>query len=358
MWRRLKAWLFRAADYPDKGVAADRPYLDRLAANLNASPQAPNFDIEHFPTDGVLDFARVVPGSAQVVTGAPPGGEVGDWLQAEVEIDPAIDDRLKTRNLSVMLENNPANPRVDKVTVTANPRVVGAQFDAGEGRAVIDGGYLMKVRFNNPEPELSDGFISTLREKLGLGKPAVDDDAGQEPPAADEGGGEAEFSDEAFLSDPRTKALIAKFGGRISQLEEKVAASEETATRANALATEQALAAFSTGLKANGVPPWLVDVLAPVALGATQVKVAFTKDGGEVEFKDLDPAGAAKHVLEQFSGAVPMNRRLPADDTRQTADPDTQAAELAKQIKAEHPEFSIAKCQLLADERLQMTGGQ
>ncbi len=52
MWRRLKAWLFRGGDYPDKGVHADRPLLDRLVANLNSTSAgaAPKLDLEHGPT--------------------------------------------------------------------------------------------------------------------------------------------------------------------------------------------------------------------------------------------------------------------------------------------------------------------
>lgn len=189
MWRRLQAWLFRGGDYPDKGVHADRPLLDRLVANLNStsSAGAPKLDLEHGPTEAVLDFGRAVPGSARVVRGAPPGGEMGDWVVSDVEVDPAVDDRLQKRGLSVLLD--PDAGRIEKIAVTANPRVAGAQFDAGDGRVVIPGGHLMLKRFTageadqpTGEPELTEGFVARLRHALGLGQGGPQSEAAGDTP--------------------------------------------------------------------------------------------------------------------------------------------------------------------------------
>jgi len=367
VWRRLTAWLFRAGHYPDKGVNATRPLLDRLVTNLNSpSGAAPKLDLEHGPTEAVLDFGRVVPGSAAVVQGAPPGGQPGEWVVADVDIDPAVDDRLKTRGLSVLLNDQAG--RIEKIAVTANPRVQGAQFTSDE--TWIPGGELMLKRFDAgepgapTEPELTEGFLGKLRTALGLGQGGEASAAAGMPPAGEPGADPAGFSDEAFLADPRTQALMARFTGQIQTLTQQVQTTQQQAEAANALATQQALAAFSTELKSRGVPPWLVDVLAPVALGAPKVKVAFSEGTGEaatVVFRDLDAAGAVRHALEQFAGAVPMARLLPVDDQRE-ADPDAKAAALAQQIKAKNPAFSIFKCQELADQQLQaqvaMTGSK
>lgn len=370
MWRRLKAWLFRGGDYPDKGVHADRPLLDRLVANLNSTSAgaAPKLDLEHGPTEAVLDFGRAVPGSARVEHGAPPGGEQGDWVVSDVEVAPAVDDLLQKRGLSILLD--PDAGRIEKIAVTANPRVAGAQFDAGDGQVVIPGGHLMLKRFNQGEPgsttdpnepELSDGFIARLRTKLGLGDGGQASEGAGAPPADD---GQPQFSedDQAFLNDPRTKALTASFGSRLSAMEQQLAAAQQTAATAGSMALENGIKAFSAELLTKGAPPWMVEILAPFAVGATSAKVAFTSGTGEtatVAFKDLDFKAAALLALEKASNPERFTRLLPVDDTRE-ADPDQQAAELAKQIKQQHPEFSISHCQDLADQQLKgqtaMTG--
>ena len=99
-----QAWLFRADSYADKGVNADAALLDTLAANTNASPSAPPLDLEHGPTERVLPFGRLVPGSVRRVHGAPPGGQVGEWLVGTVSVNPDIDRHLAARGLSVLLD--------------------------------------------------------------------------------------------------------------------------------------------------------------------------------------------------------------------------------------------------------------
>jgi len=127
-WKQRDAWLFKGGDYPDKGVTADRSFLTGIAQRTNLLPSVP-MDLEHGPTESVLDFGRVVPGSLQVREGRPPGTAPelqGTWLVGRVAVDPYIDQQLKHRGLSVLL--NTAQGVISKLAVTQTPRVPGAAF--------------------------------------------------------------------------------------------------------------------------------------------------------------------------------------------------------------------------------------
>lgn len=372
-WRRLRAWLFREGRYPDKDVTADIGFLRAYAERTNAAAAPVPFDIEHGPTEGVLDFAKVEPGSLRVEYGKPPDApdhELGHWITGEVSIDPAVDERLKARGLSVYLDLN--NQRIEKVAVTKSPRVAGAAFaDDTQETLLMSGGLLggraFSAETDNPQGSQTEGTppdgdtpttdapagaISWLRGVLGLGTgeeaPASDLAlASAAQPAGNSPGQEAAISDQAYFSDPRTKALAALFESRIQAAEAKASAAL-SGTQA------QVIEAKTAEFTAAGIPPWIVNTLVPLAYGQPKVTVAFTDDNGQAATREVDASGACRHVLEGLRAArgVPMSRLLPADDRRDAGHAsfdDRVATEVRKRVAAMTAEGKTPNVALVQD---------
>lgn len=327
--KRIRAWLFRDGQYPDKDVpVADLAFLKRYADNTNAAQAPVPFDIEHGPTEGVLDFARVAPGSLRVEYGRPPGTpttEDGHWITADVDIDEAVDQRLKHRGLSVFLDL--AKHVIEKVAVTKSPRVASARFsDEGRTHLEFSGGQLMGVNTETPgqEPELSDGFVAGLRKRLGLDQ-AAETPAAVATPATTPATAPAFADDAAFANDPRTKALLS----RIEAVEQQAKAAETTATQTAEQARQSRIEAYSADLKRDGVPFHVVDLLAPVAEGVVKHTVAFSGEDGKTTTAELSAAESARRALETLRGSVPMELRVPADNDRHTT------ASFSQQVEGE-----------------------
>lgn len=308
-WTTRQAWLFQAGDYPDKGFRAGPDDLDRLIAGTQAADTAPHLDIEHYPTGGVLDFGAVMPSTLRRVTGAPPGGEHGEWIVGDVLVDRDVDRQLLARGLSVTL---PADlSRIAAVAVTASPRVAGAQFAEMEGgeaaadEAVMLGGYLMPDETTSvpavappevaPAPEPREGLLARL---LGRG-----------PVRLSEGDAEAVIIERIPDAVEAVDAAIA----RAEAAERAQAEAERQLSEVQAAARERELSAYRLELTTAGVPPYLVEALAPIALGADQATITMS-DG---QTHEATAAEAARHVLDAARGTVQMGRSLPVDDERE-----------------------------------------
>lgn len=315
-WTTRQAWLFQAGDYPDKGFRAGPDDLDRLIAGTQAADTAPHLDIEHWPTCGVLDFGAVMPSTLRRVTGAPPGGEHGEWIVGDVLVDRDVDRQLLARGLSVTL---PADlSRIAAVAVTASPRVAGAQFAETEGgeaaadEAVMLGGYLMPDETTSvpavappevaPAPEPRAGLLARLLGRGPVRLSAVDEDDG------------AVVIEQIPVEEVDAAIARAEAAERAQAEAEKAAASARAElSSARAEAAERELSAYRLELTTAGVPPYLVEALAPIALGADQATITMS-DG---QTHEATAAEAARHVLDAARGAVQMGRSLPVDDERE-----------------------------------------
>jgi len=333
------AWLFRAGRYADKGVDADPALLDTIASNTNRNTIAPSLDLEHGPTERVLPFGRLVPGSVRRVHGAPPGGEPGEWLVGRVAVNPEIYRNLAARGLSVLLDT--ATKAIAKVAVTATPRVRGAQFSEPDtGLAEFRGGYLMPETPIVPAPEApavdTQGLIAGV--VAGIKGLFAKPEAQADPPAA------PAFS----MAD-----VEAKLAEERVAFSAKLADTEKRADEAEAKANQQALAAFSTQAIAKGVPPYMVEALAPFAVGLPKATVAFSADG-KTETREVEFAEAARIVLTSAEGTVPMKRVLPSDDNREVAFADAVSAKAAEYQKADP---KLSKSAAMERAALEVTNG-
>ncbi len=321
-YNRREAWLFRAGDYPATSksprVVVDSARLQRIVDHTNScsASSLPVLDLDHWPTENLLDFGRLVPGSLHIVNGAPTGGAHGDWAVGEVALDAEIDSRLAHRGLSVLLDT--ATDTFRKIAVTATPRVRGAQFSNStegdnnlvaftEGSIMADpvgAGAQPNAAATNPahEGEPTEGMIARLAAAL------------LSPFAAVLGNRNA---------DPEPVATVAAPDPEVAALKAQLATHEATIAKQSAEFAESQAVALAERVKARtaefvaaGVQPYLARLLVPFACGAEKATVAFS---GEDAPTDRGFAEVAAQVLEASRGAVPMARILPTDDSRITS---------------------------------------
>lgn len=399
------AWLFRAGQYADKGVPnADRAFLEDYARRSNQLPDIP-MDLEHGPTESVLELGRAVPGTFRVVTGRPPGTDQsyqGDWIVADLDVDPYIDRKLKQRGVSVLL--NLTRRTIDKVAVTASPRVTGAQFAAFNSAAgpmvlaYTEGRYQPMFTMQPGgavPPNLTDADLTRLADLLatrltggsnGDGTPAAQPNgapadpalsnlpvypgyltpglfgqpqvqpqpqpqqgnplaalagalAAVQPPAQVQPGQpfnlatgvpqpqpigqpasqpqpQVQPQPQAFGGElaehPLVKALEARFAAQLQAVQTQAQAANLRADSLDQQARADRLARYATELKADGVPPYIVEALAPFAAGMNAATVAFADQEGKPQPATLNFQQAAVHVLEQFRAkpGVPFDLRV------------------------------------------------
>jgi hypothetical protein len=323
------AWLFRAGTYADKGVNATPALLDSLVTQTNASPSHVPMDLEHGPTERVLDFGRLVPGSLRRVTGAPPRGEQGEWIVGQVEVDPEIERRLKVRGLSVTFPRT--LDAITKIAVTSTPRVTGAQFssEAGEVLTFAEGYLMPETPVSQIPPEApavdTQGLVAGIVAGV---SGAIKGLFGKTEPAAD-----PEVAPAFSMAD--VEAMLAK---ERAAHDKETAEIKATADAAKAEAIEQKLKTFSAELVRDGVPQVAVDRLAPFAVGKTKAAITFSSDG-KTETREVGIDEAARETLFAMRGMVPMSRILPSDDNREVSFADSVKAQ-ADELRKADPKLS------------------
>jgi len=314
---RRTAWLFKDGSYPDKGLTADAEYLRRTVANTRAAGCEIPLDLEHAPTEQVLDFGRLLPDTLRVEHGCPPHAPqdaTGHWIVGDVEIDPAVSSRLRTNGLSVLLHRG--KQILTKVAVTAAPRVAHAAFSADDPEVIDFGGYLMPDD-TQPTPAPEPG--------------AVTDQPAEVPPA-----------DSAPFSDPRVRAILAQRDAEVAALTQRLTGLEAEVVEMATGRQADRIDALTTRFHAAGVPPWLVSALVPLAAGAETATVAFT-EGGQTATRELTAAEVAMHVLEQMQQALPRTSRLSStDDGRDAVSFSDAVATEARRLQAAEPSLSFA----------------
>jgi len=317
--------LFQGGHYPDKGVTADSAFLDALVAGTRAAEADPKFDIEHLKTEGILPFGRVLRDTVRRSYSAPPGGQPGDWVIGEVEVEQDVERHLTARGLSVTLPRT--LDAITKVAVTATPRVPGAQFNSepGEGPTFAEGYLMPETPIATPPEAPAEetriaGIVGAVLSKLGLGhKP------------------EAEAAPTPLVPAPAFTAadIDAKLAAQEATFKAQIDAANAKADAAAAKAREQEVAAFSATLATKGVPQFAIDALARHA------------DTGEVTFSDADKPGemdapkAIRFALERLAGSVPMGRILPSNDASgHEVEFNDRVAAKADEIQAANPTLS------------------
>jgi len=315
---RKAARLFRAGNYPDKGIDARGDFLDRVIA---ATGQAAPLDIEHGPTERVLKFGQLVAGSLH---------RDGEWLMGAVDIDSEIDQRLLSRGLSVQL--NRATGAITKLAVTATPRVVGAAFSDGD---------------TDDDPET---IVFAGGELMGQEETTVQT-GGAETSGVDEKvpGWFANFA-ARFKTDP--EAAVSEevtFGAddvrRIAE-EAAATASAETEKRLRAEFADKLTPLNSDRVSnriaaevAAGVPRFTADRLVPFTCGAETV--SFSNDQGEVQ--SLTFAQVAEELLTAARGTTNGEALFGASDRNEDINAEAQfsadVTKVADTLKATHPDM-------------------
>jgi len=335
---RLPARLFRAGSYPDKKYTADAATLDRIVAATRGAAGSLPMDLHHADTDETFDLGNVPAASVR---------REGDWILGDVEVEDTDLPRFKSRGLSVKIDR--ATNAISKVTVTGSPRILGAGFsdDGGtDGDALeFSGGYLMDPK-DQAEP---------TAEATSAAAPAIDEEAvgnivtrtlrklfgGNEPTA-----------EPALLSNDAIDRAVAKamttataeFDAKLKTRDEEIKALREQ----SAEFSDARIATEVTAAIIQGVPPVIAENMIPLAFGRDEI--TFSDDKGVPQKRTA--AEAAKLVLEFATGKLPKGGQLGLTTGSEAVSFDSRSANRADAIKAEHPEFSIAKCQELADAEL------
>lgn len=308
-WATREAWLFRGGDYPDKGVNADGAMLARVVANTNLLTTPPPFDLEHGPTEGVLDFGRLKPGTLRVVNGRPPGSSAdaeGAWIVGQTEVDPEVESRLKTRSLSVFLDT--AKGLISKIAVTRTPRVSAAAFDTAT--VIFTGGSIMPD--TTAGPTLSDVQLGALADLVAAKLKPADAAVTAEPAAAAPAPEPAPMSTSAEADPMDHPAVKAAFAA----LEQRLKVAESTTVEMAVKAQTAQIEKRKAELKQAGVPFWAVDALAPFEAGAEKAIVAFS-EGDKTVAKELDAPAAIKLVLDGLADSGQFRRLVDVDTDRE-----------------------------------------